>query len=368
MTTEGQRVMDPMRVKRLNEASDWLLLLESTGRTEEDTNEWLRWCDADSRNVAAFEHLQRHWRDLDALKGGARDYVLTPEQKTGPIAPETGHRFSKVMTLVLPLRTRLLQVLSKEGKNISPLRFCAVAASLAAIVVAAGSITLRLKPAAIVSPPQQVASTGINRAATLPDGSKLILGAKTLVNVDFSGKQRTLELSAGEAYFKVKHDKRHPFIVHAGEVSVTAIGTAFDVRRLNDKVTVTVEEGTVEVTRSAASNHGEPTTWRAEAGCQVTYSSDNGTASIASIDPSRALAWRSGELAYVRESLGSVIEDLNRYSARKIVIQDPAIADLRFTGTAFVSSLDDWLQGVEQAYPVSARATATGDIILTEKR
>jgi len=111
-----------------------------------------------------------------------------------------------------------------------------------------------------------------------------------------------------------------------------------------------------------------PTTWRAEAGYRLNYSSQGRTAKITSVDTSSALEWRGGELAYVWEPLGAVVEDLNRYSEHKVIIQDPAIAKLRFTGTVFTDSLTDWVKAVEQAYPVQADRTANGDIVLVERR
>ncbi len=195
-----------------------------------------------------------------------------------------------------------------------------------------------------------------------------MLSAETSINVDFNGSKRNLELSAGEAYFKVKHDRQHPFIVHAGNISVTAVGTAFDVRREPDGVTVTVEEGTVEIAGDVFAKKGLPTTWRAEAGYQLTYSSQGRTAMITNVDTSSALKWRGGELAYVWEPLGAVIEDLNRYSEHKVIIKDPAIAELRFTGTVFTASLADWVKAVEQVYPVRADNSANGDIVLVERR
>jgi transmembrane sensor len=284
---------------------------------------------------------------LDALKVGASiprdDLGLTPAQKKALLEQETDHAI-------------------KAGQHArsSPLFRWALAASIGAIALGGAVVHYQRIPSPST---QQLAAAATHRAATLPDGSKMILGAQSRVDVDFNGPKRRLDLSKGEAYFKVRHDKARPFVVQAGEVSVTAIGTAFDVRREHDKITVTVEEGAVEVS-SHEPGQG-PVTWRAEAGYQVTYSTRQRTASIASVNPSAELAWRNGELAYVREPLGSVVENLNRYSARKIVIEDPAIADLPFTGTAFASSLDDWIAGIEQAYPISAERTASGDIVLS---
>jgi transmembrane sensor len=336
MSTDEQTSKDA-RLNRLEQASEWLLRMDNPARTEEDVNEWLRWCDEDSENLAAFEAFQRDWRDLDALKVSATAKQSVPES----------HRLSISR---VRRRTRMVPV--------------AVAACLALVALA---VILLPHERELSIPRQQVAATQTNRAATLPDGSRVILSAQTSINVDFNGSKRNLELSAGEAYFKVKHDRQHPFIVHAGDISVTAVGTAFDVRREPDGVTVTVEEGTVEIAGNVFAKKGLPTTWRAEAGYRLTYSSQGRTAMIASVDTSNALAWRSGELAYVWEPLGAVIEDLNRYSEHKVIIKDPAIAELRFTGTVFTASLTDWVKAVEQAYPVRADSTANGDIVLADR-
>lgn len=335
MTVEG-RTVEPDRLRRLEQASDWLLRLQEATRTEEDLNAWLRWCDADPRNFAAFETIQRHWRDLDALKGD----------------PTVAVSDTTLATAAMPARRRSWKPM------------LAVAASFVAIAVA---LFVQREFAIPEQAPQRVTAAHSNRAATLPDGSKIILGAQSLVNMDFNGPKRQLDLSSGEAYFKVEHDSERPFVVRAGEVSVTAIGTAFDVRRRSDRITVTVEEGIVEV-RGSASGGAPASVWRAEAGYQLTYSPGSRTASIASVDPSAALTWRSGELAYQYEPLGSVVEDLNRYSTRKIVIADPQLAQLPFTGTAWVSSLDGWLAGIQRAYPIEVTESAAGEIQLRARR
>jgi transmembrane sensor len=339
-----ERTSKDARLRRLEQASEWLLRMDNPARTEEDVNEWLRWCDEDSENLVAFEAFQTDWRDLDALKVGAdaEEPVLTaPPARESPRRPVSRMR-----------RRRLLVPL----------------AAAACLVLVALAVIWLPNERGSSSPRRQVAAAQTNRAATLPDGSRVMLSAQTSINVDFNGSKRNLELSVGEAYFKVKHDRQHPFIVHAGDISVTAVGTAFDVRRESDEVTVTVEEGTVEIAGNVFARKGLPTTWRAEAGYQLTYSSQGRTAMITSVDTSSALKWRSGELAYVWEPLGAVIEDLNRYSEHKVIIKDPAIAELRFTGTVFTASMDDWLKAVEQVYPVRAERSADGDIVLIETR
>lgn len=359
MSTDEKTSGKP-RLNRLQQASGWLLRMDNPDRTEEDVNEWLRWCDEHPENLTVFEAFQRDWRDLDALKIGADgdesvpaqgdvndDLILSESQRKAPLEQETPCR-----SFPRARRRRLMVVVT-------------AAACLALVAL---TVFLLGHDREFSSPRQQVAATQTNRAATLPDGSRVILSTQTSINVDFNGSKRNLELSDGEAYFKVQHDRRHPFIVHAGDISVTAVGTAFDIRSEPGRVTVTVEEGTVEIAGSALANKGLPATWRAEAGYQLTYSSQGRTSMIASVDTSSALKWRSGELAYVWEPLGTVIEDLNRYSEHKVIIKDPAIAELRFTGTVFTASVTDWVKAVEQAYPVQADRAANGDILLIERR
>lgn len=355
-----ERASEGARLERLQEASDWLLRMDNPNRTEEDVNEWLRWCDQDPENLLAFEAFQRDWRDLDALKVGIDAEVSAPAARV--VSDDL--ILSELQKKALPEQKFHRPSISRAQWRKLTVRL-ATAACLALIALA---VILLLPHERDVSiPRQQVAATQTNRAATLPDGSRIILSAQTSIDVDFNGAKRNLELSAGEAYFKVKHDRRHPFIVHAGDISVTAVGTAFDVRRESDGVTVTVEEGTVEIAGNVFAKKGLPTTWRAEAGYRLTYSSQGRTAKIASVDTSSALEWRGGELAYVWEPLGAVIEDLNRYSQHKVIIKDPAIAELRFTGTVFTASVADWVKAVEQAYPVRADNAANGDIVLDRR-
>lgn len=328
--------VDGRRLQRLEEASDWLLRLQAPGRTDAEYDDWLRWCDADPENFACFELVQGTWNDLDALKPAVMSTAAS------------GRRGAR--RLRMPGRWKLAMGL--------------VAGSAATIALAIGIAQYaRRAPVPLLA---TTLSAPENRAATLPDGSKMILGAASRVSMDFTGSRRQLDLSTGAAYFRVERDAVRPFIVQAGVVSVTAIGTAFDVRRYRDKVTVTVEEGTVEVRGISRDNHAE--VWRAEAGYQLVYSTRSRTASLASVDPLIALGWRSGEFAYVHEPLGSVVEDLNRYSKSRIRIDDPEVAALPFTGTAFAASLDGWLAGVEQAYPVEVHESAGGDIVIRRRR
>jgi transmembrane sensor len=117
------------------------------------------------------------------------------------------------------------------------------------------------------------------------------------------------------------------------------------------------------VIAAATGPHGL-TQWRAGAGYQVSYSEDVRTAMVSRVDTRSSLRWREGELAYDDVPLGSVITDINRYSQVSVVVRDPALLNLRFTGTVFVASVNDWVRALEAKYPVRARVSSNGKVEL----
>src|SRR6202034_3836256 len=104
-------------------------------------------------------------------------------------------------------------------------------------------------------------AAGQHRDVTLADGSIVSLNTNTIVETDLSRKLRQIYLRKGEAHFQVAHDRSRPFLVHAGDAVVRAVGTEFEVRLREDKhVEVLVNEGRVEVQAApiAAANPSEP--------------------------------------------------------------------------------------------------------------
>jgi transmembrane sensor len=74
--------------------------------------------------------------------------------------------------------------------------------------------------------------------------------------------------------------------------------------------------------------------------------------SLSGADVQVATAWRSGVLKFVDEPLQNVVADLNRYTERKIIIGDPSLNALPYTGTVFAERIDQWLLAVQDAFPL----------------
>lgn len=80
----------------------------------------------------------------------------------------------------------------------------------------------------------------------LPDGSKLWLNAGSKVTYAEGRRELTL---VGEAFFDIKHDPEHPFIIHTGKLDIKVLGTSFNIKAYPNDSTVetTLINGKVEI-------------------------------------------------------------------------------------------------------------------------
>src|SRR5690606_22885018 len=93
---------------------------------------------------------------------------------------------------------------------------------------------------------------GEQRSFKLDDGSILYLNTQSRARVDYSGAARDVHLIEGEALFIVARDSARPFRVHAGEATIQAVGTQFNVYRRADATLVSVVDGRVRISASDA--------------------------------------------------------------------------------------------------------------------
>lgn len=298
---------------RLNQAADWLQRLEEAPRDEGVLSRWLEWCQADVRNLEAFESLQSIWSAFDE--------------------PEVQSAAQRL----------------RASKGRFSLRSMALAAS---VTVAIGLGVALLNREALldwIDPAREVLTTQVAEHGNqlLADGSRVELGGKTRIVTRYSERERSVIVESGEAFFAVTKDHQRPFVVRAGGVTVTAVGTAFSVRRTIDRTVVAVSEGVVRVAPGAA--HQVQLT----AGEQVSYSAASNSLNIVRIDPKVAESRLAGQLSFESEPLRSVIADVNRYASRRIVIDDAVLGERIFTGTVYEDRIDDWLRALEAVFPLT---------------
>lgn len=193
------------------------------------------------------------------------------------------------------------------------------------------------------------------RSVPLADGSVIWLNTDSQVKVRYGRAQRGVILTRGEAMFDVAKDPSRPFVVHAGDTSVRAVGTAFSVSHVAERtVQVLVDEGQVDFAKSDA---GPPV--RLHAGCKA-ISPQAGEILVRHVgEPtvSRALSWRRGMLDFDGVTLAQAAQTFSKYSDEQIVIDDPAVA--RMTVSGLFASTDP--NGFAKAVAVSMDLKARGE-------
>ena len=320
-------------------AAELLLAVQSEGAPAEAFAEMLAWCDADPANKLAMERMEEAW----AVAGDVEAVNL---RSNGPGSTKESRNWR-----------RLGQAIFGESR-----RMAIGAAAFTVLMVAVGLAVLGSH--AVVGnrfsgAGERLATTrGAQETAKLPDGSAVDIGAKSAISVVYSPQNRTVFAEDGEAFYHVAKDRNRPFVVRAGPLTVTAVGTAFNVRRVGESVSVIVTEGTVDVrvdqgTETDATSVPQMiSAIRAEAGQRVVFDRGRLSQSPGTVAPDVATGWREGRLQFIDEPLRLVVATVNRYSERELLISDPSIEELRFTGTVFENGIDTWLQGVATVFPV----------------
>ena len=152
-------------------------------------------------------------------------------------------------------------------------------------------------------------------------------------------------------------------MVSAAGRTVTAVGTAFDVRVDKGRFAVTLVEGKVKVetpsprpaaasTAVSGATSAKPTAAPVQdvelvAGNQFTASDDTRW-SVSRADTARETTWLTGWLTFQNQPLGEVVEEFSRYSDRKIIIADPKLASRPITGRFKAGDVDAFVRALAE--------------------
>jgi transmembrane sensor len=207
-----------------------------------------------------------------------------------------------------------------------------LALKIAAAVVVATGLGIGGSLLAFHQEKQTFSTTvGGREALALGDGSKIELNTDTVLRMAEDTGQRKVWLEKGEAYFDIKHDAAHPFVVMVAGHRITDLGTKFVVRQEGGRVEVTLLEGRARLDATGG----------APAHTAVLTPGDVAIATADDMSVTRKpvkvladeLGWRRGVLVFDHTTLAAAVAEFNRYNRRKIVIADPQIAKLEIGGT-----------------------------------
>lgn len=287
------------------EAARWILRAETPDWSVADERELRAWLEQDTVHRVAWLRLKSTWSRADRLA------ALRPTA-TGAVVRRPRHRW------------------------------WAMAAGIAGLALLAGLSWLQADTGY---------STGVGgrESVALADGSRLELNTRTHVRAQIAPGRREVWLLRGEAYFDVKPDPAHPFVIHAGDHRVVVLGTRFSVRRERGRFEVAVLEGRVRVEPVIASPGKPPVIVRDG---DILYGKPAGTvvASHADDRVRRALSWRHGTLEFDQSSLRDAADQFNRYNRKQLVLLDDATAQMRIGGSFDADGVEAFSRLLAQAF------------------
>ena len=180
---------------------------------------------------------------------------------------------------------------------------------------------------------QLIMPYGKSSSIRLPDGTVVYLNAgSTLMypNV-FREKEREVFL-LGEAYFEVAYNPKMPFVVKTNELTITALGTIFNVSAYpTDKIIETVlVEGEVIVSENSFKLRKKEIVLKPND--LASFNRESLESDIRPVDVENYTAWRLGYLNFQSEELNRIVIRLERYYNIKIFLDNPVMSNSRITG------------------------------------
>lgn len=234
-------------------------------------------------------------------------------------------------------------------------------------VMGVGAIAAAAAFAVVIAPEFATARTetyttakGERRTLELADGSRIDLNGGTHLTVTLARTSRHVVLDRGQAVFDVAHGPDRPFTIAAGDRTVRVVGTQFDVRRLDGKLSVTVARGAVEV-RPADGAAGKA--YRLRPGQRLDHQEGAEVARVAAAEPAEVLGWREGRVVYRDQPLSEVVADLNQQFSAPIRIEDPALAATPISGVLVLDNQDAVIRRLALLVPIRAVRSDAGLIL-----
>lgn len=183
-----------------------------------DTLFWNNWVKENPEYTGVVDKALRLYDMLNAGQGNSKEQLAAMKDAIGR-------------------REEFQHMLSHSGKakvvrvKRPWIRYAAAAAVV--LLVAGGSMTYLWKKRAATGllAYEHYTAAKSRKTIVLPDSSVIMLNENSHLSIskDFDSEHREVTIT-GEAFFDVKHDQEHPFIVHTSEYRIRVLGTSFNVK------------------------------------------------------------------------------------------------------------------------------------------
>ncbi|MEM6485296.1 MAG: FecR domain-containing protein [Pseudomonadota bacterium] len=342
MTTDRNDHISGIDQALINEALEWRAEMDDANVDSDKRAAFHQWVMSDPSHMQAFDYAERFWEQLKV-----------------------------VSDTDVPQPASLLDVV--YARQLQSRRRFSVAASLVSFALVAVAIALLAIDTQGDEFETQVAVTystdlAESRTFALADGSQVFLGPGSRLETLINRESRAVSLLTGEGYFDVAEDVTRPFSVSTRNAEILVVGTQFNVRAANTKTHVAVAEGLVKVDLPAPLPEDSPTGPVSLNPGQAVVLEQGSVGEVSTVSVALIGAWRDNRLAFFNEPLAGVVEQVNRYDRREILLGDPEVATLTVSATLDASDIDSLLDTLAEIYPLSVTETRPNQLVITRKK
>lgn len=199
---------------------------------------------------------------------------------------------------------------------------------------------------------EYTAPYGSKTSLKLADGSLVWLNAGTTLkyNQQFGSRNRHIELS-GEAYFEVAKNKDLPFTVNAKEMSVTALGTKFNVKAYPEETAIEtiLLEGSVKLKTLA---QGKKTEVLLAPNQKAIFNLQDKKLNVSTTQNTDEVSWITNKWVIKNKKLGEFARLLERRYNIDFTFSDEHIKEYEFGGTIKDETIEQVLTAISYSAPL----------------
>jgi ferric-dicitrate binding protein FerR (iron transport regulator) len=300
-----------------------------------------------------LQELERYYASLDRPDSkGLPDWITN---KWEQFASQEYER----LRAALPQNKKLHRGIWRQPYKVAASLVGLLGLALLSLYIYKNSFSHVKQPPAVVHYEVTNSQVADSRYLHLPDSSVVILHAGSQLQVDTTGfnKEGRHVTLTGEAYFDIAHNPARPFVIKVNNLTVTVLGTAFNIKQVGDSVAVTVTRGKVQVARNdknlAVLTAGKQLLTKA--GAALTESTE--------VEIAPVINWMSTGLHFNNMALGEAVQQLSQRYNTNILIKTMGLEHCRinvetsFKGTESLNVILDVICAVLGAHYTNTNGT-----------
>ena len=306
-----------------DQAGHWVVRLASGDIGAAELDAFKVWLADAPEHRAAFHRERALWQSLEGSKAAFASALPVPHRRV-----------------------------RKWARTVTPRRSLAAAAAAVIVALLAPDVAVTLRADAL-------AGTGEVRTITLPDGSTAMLDSGAAIAIRFGSAERRIDLLRGQAWFEVRHLDPRPFRVAALSGVTQDVGTAFEVSRGSDAVTIGVTQGVVRVTTPEGRNGV-----RLSVQQRARYAEGGMVHRLAPGMANSIAAWRRGLIVIDERPLSDAIAEVARYRAGPTLTFADTSGGAKISGVFRIAAPDEALEALAQMGGLRITSLPGGIVIL----